>query len=140
MLPTIVYPARLVHTMDPAGPVGEAVAVRGSRVRAVGTVEELMAYPNTKLDRRFADKVLLPGFVEAHSHAGTGTVWEGTYIGFVDRRDPDGRNWPGCQSLQEVVARLKEEESKLTDSDVTLRGWGFASIYFPGEVLTAAEL
>ena len=79
--PTIVYPARLVRTMDPATPTAQAVAIRGDRFRAVGTVEELMAYPHAQLDERYADAVLLPGFVEAHSHAGTGTVWKGTYVG-----------------------------------------------------------
>ena len=103
MEPTIVFPARMVRTMDPACPTAEAVAVRGDRFRAVGAVEELMAYPGAELDTRYEDRVLLPGFVEAHGHAGTGSVWEGTYVGYVDRTDPDGRFWPGCRSIADVV-------------------------------------
>lgn len=81
MEPTVVYPARVVRTMDPACPTAEAVGVRGDRFRAVGTVEELMAYPHAVLDTRYQDRVLLPGLVEAHSHARAGTVWQGVYVG-----------------------------------------------------------
>jgi predicted amidohydrolase YtcJ len=49
--------------MDPAAPTAEAVAIRGDRFRAVGTVDELLRYPNAQLDERYADAVLLPGFV-----------------------------------------------------------------------------
>ena len=69
---TVIYPARLVRTMDPARPVATAIAVRDGLVRAVGSVEELGRYPDTMIDGRHADKVLLPGFVEAHAHAGSG--------------------------------------------------------------------
>ena len=43
------------------------------------------------IDKSFTDKVLLPGFVEAHCHAMNGSVWENTYVGYFDRTDPDGR-------------------------------------------------
>ena len=137
---TTVYPARLVRTMDPARPEAEAVAVRGDRIRAVGSVAELMSYPGAELDERYVDTVLLPGFVEAHSHAGTGTVWANTYVGLVDRTDPDGRSWPGCRSIAEVLDRLIEAESGMTDPDAPLLAWGLDPIYFPGESLGVAEL
>ena len=66
---TVIYPARIVRTLDPARPVARAIAVRDGLIRAVGTVEELGAYPNTVIDERYADMVIVPGFVEAHAHA-----------------------------------------------------------------------
>lgn len=78
MEPTIVYPARVIRTMDPARPAVQAIAERGDRIHAVGTVAELMAYPGAVLDERYAQAVLVPGFVEAHSRSGTGTVWQDT--------------------------------------------------------------
>lgn len=140
MEPTIVYPARMVRTMDPACPTAQAVAVRGDRFRAVGTVEELTKYPLAEIDTRYKDSVLLPGFVEAHSHAGTGTVWQGTYVGYVDRTDPNGRFWPGCRTVDDVVRRLQEGEAELTTPDETLNAWGMDSIYFQDRTLTAADL
>lgn len=140
MEPTVVYPARVVRTMDPACPTAEAVAVRGDRFRAVGTVEELMAYPHAVLDTRYQDRVLLPGLVEAHSHAGTGTVWQCVYVGWVDRTDPDGMFWTGCRSIEDVVQRLAAQEAELTDPHETLDAWGMDSIYFPERPLTAVDL
>lgn len=140
MEPTTVYVARLVRTLDPARPVTEAVAVRGDRIRAVGAVEELMTYSGAVLDERYADAVLLPGFVEAHSHAGTGTVWSNTYVGLVDRTDPQGRRWPGCRTIEEVLERLVEVESGIEDPHAPLLAWGLDPIYFPGRSLGVAEL
>ncbi len=140
MEPTIVYPARIVRTMDPARPTAEAIAVRGDRIRAVGTVEELLTYPNAVIDDRYAEAVLLPGFVEAHSHAGSGNVWASTYVGLVDRIDPDGRRWPGCRTLDAVLDRLREAEAELTDPEEPLLAWGLDPIYFPGDRLPPPHL
>lgn len=137
---TIVYPARLVRTMDPARPTAEAVAVRGDRIRAVGTVKELMAYPGTVLDERYHDAVLLPGFVEAHSHAGSGAMWENTYVGLVDRMAPDGTSWAGCRSVDDIQTRLREAHAAMEDPDRPLLAWGLDPIYFPGQSVGAAEL
>ncbi|WP_113716641.1 amidohydrolase [Arthrobacter dokdonensis] len=136
----IVYPARVVRTMDPARPTAEAVAVRGDRIRAVGSLKELMAYPGAVLDERYADNVLLPGFIEAHSHAGSGAVWANTYVGLVDRTDPQGRRWPGCLTLDDVVDRLIEAEKRLEDPGVPLLAWGLDPIYFTGQRLSVREL
>lgn len=140
MEPTIVYPARLIRTMDPARPTVQAVAVRGDRIRAVGTTAELLTYPGAVLDERYAQAVLVPGFVEAHSHAGTGMVWQDTYVGMVDRTDPDGRHWAGCRTLEDVVQRLILADSELADASAPLVAWGLDPIFFPGERLSADQL
>lgn len=140
MEPTIVYPARTIRTMDPARPTAEAISVRGERIRAVGTVAELMAYPGAVLDERYADAVLVPGFVESHSHAGTGNMWNDIYVGMVDRTDPDGRRWPGCLSIEDVISRLIEADGDLQDPEAPLVAWGLDPIYFPGERLSAKHL
>lgn len=137
---TVVYPARLVRTMDPSRPVAEAIAVREERIRAVGSVAELMGYPGAVLDDRYTDHVLLPGFVEAHSHAGSGNVWANTYVGLADRTDPNGRRWPGCRTLEDVVSRLTDAEAALEDAEAPLLAWGLDPIYFPGRRLSVREL
>ncbi|MEU2198786.1 amidohydrolase [Isoptericola sp. NPDC019482] len=137
---TVVYPARLVRTMDPARPTADAVAVRGDRILAVGTLEELAAYRPDRVDDRYADAVLLPGFVEAHSHASSGGSWRDVYVGRFERTAPDGRVWPGCDSVDAVIERLREAEALLEDPDQPLRAWGFDPLFFPGEPFGAAEL
>lgn len=140
MEPTIVYPARMIRTMDPACPTPEAIAIRGNRIRAVGSVAELMGYPDAVRDDRYADAVLVPGFVEAHSHAGTGNVWNDTYVGFVDRTDPNGRRWAGCHSIDDVINRLIEADAELADPNAPLLAWGLDPIFFAGERLSAKDL
>lgn len=58
-----------VHTVDPAAPRAEAVAVRGERIVAVGSaavVAELEG-PRTRVVD-LAGRLLLPGFQDAHVH------------------------------------------------------------------------
>ncbi len=99
-----------------------------------------MAYPNAVLDERYADAVLVPGFVESHSHAGTGNMWNDTYVGLMDRTDPNGKLWPGCRSIEDIVARLIEADAELKDPDAPLLAWGLDPIYFPGERLSTKHL
>ncbi len=57
-----VYPARAVRTMEPALPLAEAVAIRGSQIVEVGSLETmqpwLAAHPY-RIDERFRDQVII---------------------------------------------------------------------------------
>lgn len=140
MEPTIIYPASVVYTMDPSQPTASAVAVRGNRFLAVGSLEELCSIENHEVDNSFVDKILLPGFVEAHSHGMAAGLWLHTYCGFFDRSDPNGVLWSGCKNIDEVIVRLREAESSLTDPDAPLLAWGLDPIYFAGERLIGSHL
>jgi len=140
MADTVLYPARALHSFD-ASVVGDTVAVTGERIAAVGSLAELKAdHPGAIVDDRYADSVLLPGFVEAHSHSMAGGIWQHVYVGFFDNRDPDGKVWPGCRSIEAVLDRLRDAEAALTDPNAVLRGWGLDPIYFAGERLVAEHL
>ena len=67
------------------------MAVRDGRIVATGNLEELASSGEYTLDERFADKILMPGLVEGHSHAMEGTLWDYVYCGYFDRMDPDGK-------------------------------------------------
>lgn len=136
----IIYPARLVRTMDPAKPTATAVAVHGDRIRAVGTLEELAAYGAARIDDRYADAVLLPGFVEAHTHVFGGAMWKHTYVGYHDRTGPDGRRWPGCTSIEAIIERLRAVHDAMRDPLAPLTAWGLDPIFFPGERLSRRHL
>lgn len=140
MTTTTIYPAQRVITMNPAFPFGEAVAVRDGRVLGVGTVEELATWGEHHVDTRFAEKVILPGFIEAHTHVMAGGVWQFPYVGYFDRVDPDGKAWTGCTTIDAVVGRLIEQESTMGDPSEPLVAWGLDPIYMPGERLVAKHL
>ncbi len=135
-----IYPARRVITMNPAFPFAEAVAVRDGRVLGVGTVEELAGWGEHSVDNTFADKVLTPGFIEAHTHVMAGGVWQFPYVGFFDRKDPHGKLWKGCKNVEEVLDRLAEYESAITDPAEPLIAWGLDPLYFDEERLVAVHL
>ncbi|MCP5266092.1 MAG: amidohydrolase [Burkholderiaceae bacterium] len=127
---TTIYRARSILTMNPNRPRATHVAVRDGIVLGAGALGELAAWGEYTLDERFADKVLMPGFVEGHSHAMEGSSWRFPYVGFHDRMDPDGRVWPGARTLDQVVERLREAEARIDDPEQALIAWGFDPIYF----------
>ena len=137
---TTIYTARRIITMNPAFPFASAVAVRDGRVLGVGTVDELAAWGEHTVDDRFVDKVLMPGFIEAHTHVMSGGVWQFPYVGYFDRRDPQGKLWSGCKNIDEVIDRLAAHESTLTDPAQPLIAWGLDPIYFAEERLVAVHL
>lgn len=134
-----VYPARLVRTMDPSRPTGEAVAVIGDRIRAVGSMAEMEQYPGIRIDDRYRDQVLFPGFVEAHTHPFGGLLWNFPYVGYYQAMSPDGRVWEGCKSITAVVDRLREAQATLAPGEA-LFAWGLDPIFFPGERLDKRHL
>ena len=125
-----IYPARKIITMNPARPTATHVAVREGRILGAGTLDELAGWGPHDIDTRFADKVLMPGLVEGHSHLMEGAFWRFVYCGFFDRRDPNGKIWPGAKSLDDVIQRLSQAQAALADDGAALAGWGFDPIYF----------
>lgn len=141
MTDAVIHRARKVVTVDPALPSADAVAVRGDRIIAVGTVDELIsAWGSMPVDDTFADSVLLPGFVEAHSHSLEGAIWAWEYAGFFPRLGPDGKRRQGCQTFDELIEMLRRLDAELADPTESLIVWGFDPIYFPGERLAAHHL
>ena len=136
----VVYPARIVRTKDPARPTAQAIAVRGDRIRAVGSLDELASYGPARIDRRYEDSVLLPGFVEAHSHASAGAMWRATYVGYFPQTRPDGRQSAACRTVDEIVAELARAEASLRDPAEPLIAWGLDPLYFTGARLDAQVL
>jgi predicted amidohydrolase YtcJ len=137
---TVIYPARRIITMNPGLPFAEAVAVRGDRILGIGDLAELQTWGPHTVDETFVDHVITPGFVEAHSHNMTGGMWANTYLGFFDRRAPDGKIWAGCKTIEAIQERLREAEMDMDDPSETLVGWGLDPIYLRGERLVGRHL
>ncbi len=137
--PITVYAARRIVTMNPAQPAATHVAVRDGRILAAGDLERCRAWGPVELDERFADQVLLPGFVEGHCHLKEGGMWSWPYLGWFDRRDPAGELWAGLRSMDAVIERLNAVDARLPPGE-PLVAWGFDPIYFGGERMTTRHL
>jgi predicted amidohydrolase YtcJ len=137
---TTIFPARKIITMNPSRPLATHVAVRDGRILGAGALEELAGWGPYTLDDRLAGKVLMPGLIEGHSHLMEGAFWRFVYCGWFDRRDPDGRLWPGAKTLDAVLQRLTEAQAALPDAATPLAGWGFDPIYFDNRRCTREDL
>ncbi|AWP73384.1 amidohydrolase [Bordetella bronchiseptica] len=138
--PTTIFPARCIHTMNATQPRATHVAVREGRILDVGDASLREAWPDAVVDSRFSDKVLLPGLIEGHSHLLEGGMWRFVYVGYYDRRGPDGRVWPGLKSYEAVIERLREAEALMPDAQAPLLAWGFDPIHFGGQRMTTCHL
>lgn len=134
-----IYAARRVLTMNPSSPEATHVAVQDGRIRGVGTLESLTSIGDYVLDERFADQVILPGFVEGHSHAKEGLLWDYCYTGFFDRMDPDGQHWSGLTDVSSLQSRLSAYATEV-HADRPVVAWGFDPIFFTEKRLTRHEL
>jgi len=135
-----IYRAKRILTMNPARPEATHVAVRDGRILGAGTLDELAGWGEHRLDDRFADKLLMPGLVEGHSHLMEGAVWAYVYCGYHDRMDPDGRIWPGATSIDAVIARLREAAQAIDDPARPVVGWGLDPIHFGAARVRRADL
>lgn len=72
---TVIYPARTVITMAKDQPLAEAVAVSRRRIVGVDTLAALTeAFPDARLDRRFRNRVIVPGLIDPHMHVMLGAM------------------------------------------------------------------
>ncbi|HEV2736162.1 MAG TPA: amidohydrolase [Longimicrobiaceae bacterium] len=142
--PDLILTGGKVFTADPARPWAEAVAVRGGRIVAVGTTAEV-ARLGGRSTRRIAlgGRVVVPGFNDAHDHAGaaeygvpfaTGAsptpdpepalVLDS--LGALARRTPPG-TWlhtvVGLRVLEDGAARREALDRVAPDHPVLLWGW-----------------
>ncbi len=140
MTRTTIFSARKIVTMNPQNPTATHVAVRDGRILGVGALSDLTPWGDHHLDERFADKVLMPGFVEGHAHAMEGTFWRFVYCGYFDRTDPDGKTWTGVRTVEAMIERLSRAEAELGDPDTPLSGWQLDPIYMDNRRITRQEL
>ena len=106
-----VFVARKIVTMDPGWPEGTAVAVKDGRILSVGSLEDLepwlKRFPYT-INETFKDKVIYPGFVEAHGHPVMGSIAiSRPPLSYFPLRNPYGPDFQGVKTLPEAIAALK---------------------------------
>lgn len=109
----LLFRNAVIHTLDPAVPRADAMAVVGDRVFAVGAEHEVRA----RLGAVSCDEIDLkqrcvtPGFIDSHIHL----MWFGTSL----LREA---NLVGAASVDEVCARLADLAARTTG---WIRGHGF---------------
>lgn len=117
--PDEIYVNATVITMDQTHPSAEAVAVRGDSIAAVGSASDIrkMAGAATKVVD-LTGNVLLPGFVDAHSHF----PWNGTTgLYSVNLSSPP---LGPINDIADLVAALKKTAAETAKGE-WIQGWGY---------------
>jgi predicted amidohydrolase YtcJ len=109
-----IYHNGPVITMDEARPAAEAVAVKGGKILAVGTKDDVMRVKgegSVMID--LAGRAMLPGFVDAHGHVMGGGL-QALSANLLAPPDGDVRDIPGLQmTLREWMAANREAVEKI---------------------------
>jgi len=138
-----LFTARELVTLDESNERANAVAVRDGRILFVGTTASVTAQLGTAeftRDDRFADAVLVPGFIEAHGHLlPNGSFSQHLWLGFDDRQRADGTVDRGCTTVEEVIARLREVAAATPPGEHVF-GVGFDPTFLEGRTLTRHDL
>ncbi len=128
----VVYTAKKIITMEPAMPEASAVAVADGRIVAVGTLESLQSWTSQKgarIDRRFADKIILPGFIDPHVHPSLPAVL--TQFPFLAPDDwslPTGE-FPGAKTPAAYLTALTALVAQHSDSSIPFITWGYHPLW-----------
>lgn len=126
--PELIIVNAAVHTMDPATPTVEALAVMGECFVAIGSSAEIRALGGPRT--RFIDAgggSVLPGFNDAHVHFLSG----GFSLSNVDLRD--------AESPQEMARRLGDYASRVPEGTWILGG-GWDHERWPGSGLPTRQM
>lgn len=134
-----LFRAKKIITMDPNLAEATHVAVRDGWILAVGGADCAAGWGPVTEDDSLADTVLLPGFVEGHSHMLAGGIWKYAYAGFHDRIDPEGKLWTGMTTIEQVIETLQAHAATLPEGEPVL-AWGFDPIFLTGERLNRHHL
>lgn len=123
-----VFTAKKVRTMDPGRPVVEAVAVLGGKVLSTGTMESMQPWLSRydiTVDDTFKDKVIMPGFIEPHSHCWMSAGFMALpFVGPLAWPGPNGMNQP-LETIDDIVNHLKEIDAKKEDPTEPILAWGY---------------
>ena len=130
--PVTVFIAKKIHTMDPGWPEATAVAVRDGGIIDVGTLADLNLSLGTTpftINETCKDKVLMPGFIEAHGHPLIGaTTLTRPLLTSLPTAQAYGPDFPGLKTHAEVIAKLKEYVAAERDPKRTVLVWGYDEV------------
>ena len=104
-----------VVTMDPEVPKATAFGIKGDRICAVGSDEEIRRWADSKTKVvDLGGKTVIPGFIESHNHLSSYAM---TLLQADCRTPPN-------QSIKEVKTRIREM-ADATEPGHWVRGWGY---------------
>ncbi|MFZ4480881.1 MAG: amidohydrolase [Rhodoferax sp.] len=128
----VIFPAKKVITMEKNQKTAQAVAVIGTRILGVGSVEQLRAMAGQRafrVDLSLQDKIVMPGFIDQHLHPVLGALTLATEIIAIEDWSLPGRTIKAANSHEEYIERLKDAQKNLKTPDEPLISWGYHNLW-----------
>lgn len=127
-----IYSARKIITMDPGLKNAEAVAVDKGLIIAVGSIAQLKdmaVFADFEWDPRFADKIIMPGFIDPHVHPTLPAIL--TQFPFLapDNWDLPTGSFPGERDPEGFKSRLVELVKAHDPSTGPFIAWGYHPLW-----------
>lgn len=124
-----IWTAKRVLTLESDAPSTEAVGVEGGMIVAVGSLESVRAHfagRDVTVDDRFANYVLVPGFIDPHIHPSlAATILPLEIVSAMEWVTPRGRT-VAVRGPDEFLARLVElEQARVGEPNEWLIVWGY---------------
>jgi predicted amidohydrolase YtcJ len=136
-----IFVAKKIITMERENPIATAVAVAGNKILAVGALDQVKAALGerpSRIDKTFADKVILPGLIDQHLHPILGALTLSVEVIAPEDWPMPGRANKAAVTPEDYKARLKAAEAALKDPNEWLLTWGYQPLWH-GK-LTRADL
>jgi predicted amidohydrolase YtcJ len=133
---TTIYTAKRIITMDAKNPTATAVAVRGDRIVAVGSLDSVkraLGSEHYSVDSTFDGRIMMPGLIEQHLHPILGALTLSIPVVANEAWVLPGKTWPAATTHEEYMAALIAIEKGMKDPNETLFTWGYHQ-YFHGSV------
>jgi len=133
---TTVFTAKRIITMDEKNTSATAVAVRGDRIVAVGSlaaVKNALGATPYSVDGTFDGRFILPGLIEQHLHPILGALTLSIPVIAPEPWVLPGKTWPAATNHAEYMSALRAVERGMQDPQETLFTWGYHQ-YWHGSV------
>lgn len=131
----VIYQAKSIITMEPALTEAKYVAVADGIIISVAEdLESLKPWTDGRqvtINRDYADKILMPGFIEPHIHPMQAILMLPLPFIAPEEWDLPGRSYPAASNAEEYETLLRSEMAK-SDAPLFLT-WGHHAL-FHGEM------
>lgn len=135
-LPQItIYTAKQIITADSKKPKAHAIAVLGTRILAVGELDDLKKSAGNqpvRVHNRYANQVIVPGFIAQHDHPVLAALTMASEVLSIEDWALPSGTIPAVKDKADFKMRLAAAEKNMTDPDEVLITWGYhPSFYGP---------
>lgn len=116
----LVFYNGVIHTMDPANPIAQAVIVVKGKIRQIGQFDALQTMPRGATYVNLQGRTLIPGFNDAHVH-----IWK---LGLLLTTQVDARS-AAAPDIPSIIAAFRAKAAKLPPGTwLTGRGYNEAEL------------